>query len=171
MQERRARRVFPCGKYRYSKKLNIRKEDLTKKIELFFEGVYRNAEVFVNGKKIGSHKYGFSEFLLDISAAVREGENIIEVTADNTLVPNCRWYSGSGIYRSVWLGISSQNAPRVLKVRTISLLPAVIEVTADEGAEVEIYDGKTLVFRGGAGEVTIPDAKLCRRKRRIFTWR
>ena len=151
---------FPGGKYRYSKKLNISKEDLAKKIELFFEGVYRNAEVFVNGKKIGLHKYGYSEFSLDISAAVKEGGNTIEVTVDNSLVPNCRWYSGSGIYRPVWLGISSQNAPRLLKVRTISLLPAVIEVTADEGAEVEIYDGKTLVAKGGAGEFTFPNAKL-----------
>ena len=151
---------FPGGKYRYSKKFNIHKEDITKKIELLFEGVYRNAEVFVNGKKVGSHKYGYSEFSFDISAAVREGENTIEVTVDNFLVPNCRWYSGSGIYRPVWLYIAAKNAPEVLKVRTVSLLPAVIEVTADEGAEVEIYDGETLIAKGGAGEFTVPNAKL-----------
>ena len=151
---------FPGGKYRYSKKLNIRKEDIHKKTELLFEGVYRNAEVFLNGIKVGAHKYGYSEFLLDISAAVKEGENIIEVTVDNSLVPNCRWYSGAGIYRPVWLIISAKDAPKSLRVVTRSTSPAVIEVTADEGAEVEIYDGETLVAKGGAGEFTIPDAKL-----------
>ena len=151
---------FPGGKYRYSKKLNISKEDLAKKIELFFEGVYRNAEVFVNNKKVGSHKYGYSEFLFDISAAVKEGENIIEVTVDNSLVPNCRWYSGSGIYRPIWLIISAKESPQTLRVMTRSISPAVIEVTADEGAEVEIYDGETLIAKGGAGKFAIPNAKL-----------
>ena len=151
---------FPGGKYRYSKKFNIHKEDITKKIELLFEGVYRNAEVFVNGKKVGSHKYGYSEFLFDISAAVKEGENIIEVTVDNSLVPNCRWYSGSGIYRPIWLIIFAKESPQTLRVMTRSISPAVIEVTADEGAEVEIYDGETLIAKGGAGKFTIPNAKL-----------
>ena len=151
---------FPGGKYRYSKKLNIRREDLAKKIELLFEGVYRNAEVFVNGKKVGAHKYGYSEFLLDISAAVKEGENIIEVTVDNSLVPNCRWYSGAGIYRPVWLIVSAKDAPKTLRVETRSLSPAVIEVAADEGAEVEIYDGDTLIAKGDAGVFTVPNAKL-----------
>lgn len=151
---------FPGGKYRYSKKLNISKEDLAKKIELFFEGVYRNAEVFVNGKKVGSHKYGYSEFSFDISAAVREGENTIEVTVDNSLVPNCRWYSGSGIYRPVWLITAAKESPQTLRVATRSISPAVIEVTADEGAVVEIYDGETLICRGGAREFTVPNAKL-----------
>ncbi len=151
---------FPGGKYRYSKKFNIHKEDLAKKIELFFEGVYRNAEVFVNGKKVGSHKYGYSEFSFDISAAVKEGENTIEVTVDNSLVPNCRWYSGSGIYRPVWLIIAAKESPQTLRVATRSISPAVIEVTADEGAAVEIYEGKKLIAKGGAGKFTIPNAKL-----------
>ena len=151
---------FPGGKYRYRNHFLLCKEDLGKSIGLLFEGVYRNAEVFVNGIKVGAHKYGYSEFLLDISAAVQEGENSVEVTVDNSLVPNCRWYSGAGIYRPVWLIISAKDSPQTLRVVTRSTSPAVISVTADEGAEVEIYDGETLIAKGGAGEFTIPNAKL-----------
>ena len=151
---------FPGGKYRYQRTLTFSPEDLKKDITLLFEGVYRNAEVFLNGQKVGAHKYGYSEFSLSLNGAARAGENVLEVTVDNSLIPNCRWYSGSGIYRPVWLDISSKEAPKTLKIKTLSLSPAVILVETDEGAEVEIYDGETLVCRGGAGEFTIPNAKL-----------
>ena len=151
---------FPGGKYRYQKKLTFSSEELNKDISLLFEGVYRNAEVFVNGIKVGAHKYGYSEFTLSLNGVVRAEENLLEVTVDNSLVPNCRWYSGAGIYRPVWLIVSAKDAPKTLRIVTRSTSPAVIEVTADEGAEVEIYDGETLVAKGGAGEFTIPDAKL-----------
>lgn len=151
---------FPGGKYRYSRQFTLRSQDMDKRAELLFEGVYRNAEVFVNGEKIGSHKYGYTEFSFDISAAVQDGENNIEVTVDNTLVPNCRWYSGSGIYRPVWLLLRSKNAPTFCKIKTISRSPAVIQVETDEGAEVEIYDGKACIAKGKAGKFTIPNAKL-----------
>ncbi len=151
---------FPGGKYHYSKKFSLRTEDIGKSVELLFEGVYRNAEVYVNGVKVGMHKYGYSEFSFDISEVVKGGENSIGVTVDNSLVPNCRWYSGSGIYRPVWLRIAAKDTPRLLQISTKSLSPAVIEVTADEGAEIEIYDGETLIAKGGAGEINIPNAKL-----------
>ena len=151
---------FPGGKYRYQRKLTFSSEELKKDISLLFEGVYRNAEVFLNGRKVGARKYGYSEFTVSLNGAARAGENSLEVTVDNSLIPNCRWYSGAGIYRPVWLIVSAKDAPKTLRVVTCSISPAVISVTADEGAEVEIYDGETLVAKGGAGEFTIPDAKL-----------
>ena len=90
---------FPGGKYRYERKLNIKKEDLGKEISLLFEGVYRNAEVFLNGEKAGEHAYGYTEFSVSLTGKVKEGENELVVTADNSLLPNCRWYTGGGIYR------------------------------------------------------------------------
>ena len=151
---------FPGGKYRYCKKIHIHKNYLGNQIGLLFEGVYRNAEVFVNHVKVGTHKYGYTEFLLDISAAVKEGENSIEVTVDNSLVPNCRWYTGSGIYRPVWLIITPRGAPDTLKVTTLSYAPAVIEVETNEDAEVEIYDGGRLVASGQPGTFEIKNAIL-----------
>ncbi|MBR3030718.1 MAG: DUF4982 domain-containing protein [Bacteroidales bacterium] len=74
-------------------------------VKLHFEGVYQNAEVFVNGQKAGQHAYGYTPFTVDITRFLRgQGqENEVRVTVDNSQQPNCRWYTGSGIYRHVWL--------------------------------------------------------------------
>ncbi|MBO4444937.1 MAG: DUF4982 domain-containing protein [Bacteroidaceae bacterium] len=89
-----------------SKKRGNQRTGLTltdKKLRLYFEGVYMNAEVFVNGQRAGGHPYGYSSFFVDITPFVRTGENTVEVRVDNSHQKNCRWYSGSGIYRHVWL--------------------------------------------------------------------
>lgn len=151
---------FPGGKYRYEKTFALSDEETDKCVELLFEGVYQNSTVLVNGRKAGEHRYGYTEFSVDISAYVKVGENSITVLVDNSLEPNCRWYSGSGIYRPVWLRIWSKEHPATLEVKTKSFDPAVIAVTADEGAEIRIYDGDTLAASGGAGEFTIPNASL-----------
>ena len=62
-----------------------------------------NAEVYVNGQKAGGHPYGYSSFFVDITPYAKIGQNEIEVRVDNSQQKNCRWYSGSGIYRHVWL--------------------------------------------------------------------
>lgn len=71
--------------------------------KLYFEGVYMNSTVFVNGKAVGGHPYGYSAFWVDVTDCLHEGENVIAVRVDNSAQKNCRWYSGSGIYRHVWL--------------------------------------------------------------------
>ena len=151
---------FPGGKYSYSKTINISKDDLKKRISLFFEGVYRNAEVYVNGNFVGGHKNGYSEFEVDITFAVHAGDNEIKVTVDNSLVPNCRWYTGSGIYRPVWLKTEGENAPKTLKMTTLSYSPARIEVEADEGAKIKISDGENVIAEGYPGLYEIKDARL-----------
>ncbi|MCM1412313.1 MAG: DUF4982 domain-containing protein [Lachnospiraceae bacterium] len=147
---------FPGGKYAYEKALTINSGDIGKKIVLHFEGVYQNCTVTVNGKKAGAHKYGYTTFDLDISDMVRAGENSLRVDVDNSLEPNCRWYSGSGIYRPVSLLVNELEAP---KITTKSYEPAVILVTADADT-VEIFDGETVVASGAPGEITIPNARL-----------
>ena len=74
-------------------------------VKLHFEGVYQRAEVFVNGKKAGQHAYGYTPFTVDVTPYLYRDkrQNEVLVTVDNSLQPNCRWYSGSGIYRHVWL--------------------------------------------------------------------
>lgn len=70
---------------------------------LYFEGVYMNSDVYVNGKRVGGHPYGYSSFFCDITDAVSQGQNTVTVRVDNSEQPNCRWFSGSGIYRNVWI--------------------------------------------------------------------
>ena len=81
-----------------------------KDFTLNFDGVYMNAEVYVNGQKIGEHNYGYTAFAFDITdALICDGitENIISVKVSNE-VPSSRWYSGSGIYRDVTLSVTDQ---------------------------------------------------------------
>ncbi len=74
------------------------------KCELVFDGIYRNAEVYVNGKKAGGRPWGYIPFRADITEMlVRDGGNTAAVLVDNTQMPGTRWYSGTGIYRDVRL--------------------------------------------------------------------
>ena len=93
---------FQGGKGEYRKKFATPKGELVK---LHFEGVYQRAEVFVNGQKAGQHAYGYTPFTIDITPYLFKDKRLNEVTVkvDNSQQPNCRWYSGSGIYRHVWL--------------------------------------------------------------------
>ena len=74
-------------------------------VRLHFEGVYQKAEVFINGQKAGQHAYGYTPFIIDITPYIYKDkrENEVLVKVDNSQQPNCRWYSGSGIYRHVWM--------------------------------------------------------------------
>lgn len=83
----------------YRRKLNIHKNG---RAALRFEGVYMDSKVYVNGKLAGEWKYGYSTFEFDITDLLRDGDNLIAVRVDYRC-PNTRWYSGAGIYRSVWL--------------------------------------------------------------------
>ena len=92
---------LPTGVGYYKKSLIIKDTGL--KYWLYFEGVYMNSTVKVNGKTVGGQPYGYTSFYCDITNAVRKGNNLVEVKVDNSAQKNCRWYSGSGIYRPVWL--------------------------------------------------------------------
>ena len=75
---------------------------------LYFEGVYMDSTVYVNGQPVGEWKYGYSSFEHEITGALREGENEVLVKVVHQS-PNSRWYSGAGIYRNVWLKIRGEN--------------------------------------------------------------
>ena len=93
---------YAAGKGEYRKKFATPKGELVK---LHFEGVYQKAEVFVNGQKAGQHGYGYTPFTIDITPFLFKDkrQNEVVVKVNNSEQPNCRWYSGSGIYRHVWL--------------------------------------------------------------------
>ena len=95
---------FPTGTGWYRKTFTMPSSAAGRKTWLYFEGVYERSEVYVNGIKVGGHPYGYTSFFCDITAAVKPGrKNVVAVKADNSQQKNCRWYSGSGIYRHVWL--------------------------------------------------------------------
>ena len=93
---------FEGGKGEYRKTFATPEGELVK---LHFEGVYQHAEVFVNGQKAGQHAYGYTPFTVDVTPYLHHDKQLNEVVVkvDNSQQTNCRWYSGSGIYRHVWL--------------------------------------------------------------------
>ena len=93
---------YPGGKGEYRKTFKTPNAEI---VRLHFEGVYQKAEVFINGQKAGRHAYGYTPFTVDITPYLFKDkrENEVLVKVDNSEQPNCRWYSGSGIYRHVWL--------------------------------------------------------------------
>ena len=94
---------YPTGKGEYRKVLRLKTKAADRCYALYFEGVYMNAEVIVNGVSTGVQHYGYSSFLRDVTELLREGDNEVVVRVDNSKQKNCRWYTGSGIYRHVWL--------------------------------------------------------------------
>jgi len=91
------------GWYRKTFRLNVADKD--KKVYIDFDGVYSNSEVWINGQSLGKRPNGYISFRYDLTPHLVYGdaENVIAVKVNNAQQPNSRWYSGSGIYRNVWL--------------------------------------------------------------------
>ena len=98
---------FPMGCGWYQKGLELQDEWRGKKVLVAFEGVYMNAEVWLNRHYLGRHPYGYTSFNFDLTPYLDwEGPNELKVYVDNSHQLNSRWYSGSGIYRPVWLMVA-----------------------------------------------------------------
>lgn len=97
--------ALPGGLGWYRKTFTIPAGAKGKLIFIEFDGVYRNSEVWINGHYLGKRPYGYSTFEYELTPYLVYGAkpNAIAVKVDNSQQPNSRWYSGSGIYRNVWL--------------------------------------------------------------------
>ena len=116
--------------YEYRRTLTVPENELADTHILEFEGVYHNAEVWLNGQKAAFRPYGYTNFYVDCAPYLHAGENELRVIAHNADQPNSRWYSGAGIYRPVqlWTAGGAHIALNGVKIRTLSLDPAVVEV-------------------------------------------
>ncbi|GAA6771122.1 glycoside hydrolase family 2 protein [Flavobacterium sp. CGRL2] len=95
---------LPGGIAWYRKSITIPQSKSGEKVYLYFEGVYNRSEVFINGHSLGKRPNGYISFAYDATGFVKYGsENIISVRVDHSQSADSRWYSGSGIYRNVWL--------------------------------------------------------------------
>lgn len=116
--------------YEYRRTLTVPENELADTHILEFEGVYHNAEVWLNGQKAAFRPYGYTNFYVDCAPYLHAGENELRVVARNADQPNSRWYSGAGIYRPVqlWTARGAHITLNGAKIRTLSLDPAVVEV-------------------------------------------
>ena len=116
--------------YEYRRTLTVPENELADTHILEFEGVYHNAEVWLNGQKAAFRPYGYTNFYVDCAPYLHAGENELRVIARNADQPNSRWYSGAGIYRPVqlWTAKGAHIALNGVKICTLSLDPAIVEV-------------------------------------------
>lgn len=94
---------FPSGLGWYRKAFRMPAKSSGRLASLEFDGVYMNSDVWINGVHLGHRPYGYTTFAYDITRHLVAGINVVAVRVDNSLQPNSRWYTGSGIYRHVWL--------------------------------------------------------------------
>jgi beta-galactosidase len=150
---------YPGGKGEYRKEFRVESLEMKDKlVKLHFEGVYQKAQVLINGQKAGQHGYGYTPFTIDITPYLKKPSAVNEVLVkvDNSEQPNCRWYSGSGIYRHVWLETMpdlhlAENAARIWTVDA-NEQQARIDMTIwvdNESQETRQIDDVEVTFRGG----------------------
>ena len=146
---------FPDGEYVYEKTFERPEAE---HVLFQFEGVYKNAKVFINGKEAGGAAYGYIPFFVCADEYLVAGENTIRVECA-VKHPDSRWYSGAGIYRPVWLweGPADSIEPESVRISTVSYDPAVIRVQSPKAVKVEVEE---VSGEGTDFELTIPDAKL-----------
>lgn len=129
---------FEGSDYLYEKRFLVPDEWENRHIALEFEGVYRYAEVYLNGKNAAFHPYGYTGFAVDADAFLEYGkENVVSVIARNADQPNSRWYSGAGLYRPVWLYVLPEQyiEPGGIRIRTLSVDPPRIRVQVVTGVK------------------------------------
>lgn len=167
--------ALPGGIGWYRKSFNVSTADRDRLTYITFDGVYRNSEVWINGNYLSKRPYGYSSFRYDLTPYLKYGEekNIIAVKVDNSAQPNSRWYSGSGIYRNVWLTTTGKIAVdqwgTFVTTPEVSSESALVRVTTrisnNSGSrvtvrlETSVYDaGNRRVARTEADQVEVPSS-------------
>lgn len=132
--------ALPGGIGWYRKTFTLPASDKGKAVFIQFDGVYRNSEVWINGHSLGIRPNGYISFQYDLTPHLKYGaeKNVIAVKVDNSKQPNSRWYSGSGIYRNVWL--LKTNKSHVDQWGTFVTTPSVNEKEATVCVETKVVN-------------------------------
>ncbi|WP_156323931.1 sugar-binding domain-containing protein [Bacillus sp. JCM 19034] len=99
---------LPGGIGWYRKSFHLQEDIKEKKVNLTIEGAYQNAKVWVNSYYLGYRPYGYSTFSYDISDFVHSGHNVLSIRLDRPSTSDSRWFTGTGIYRNVYLTVQNQ---------------------------------------------------------------
>ncbi len=171
--------ALPGGIGWYRKTFSLPNSEKGRLAFIEFDGVYRNSEVWINGHYLGKRPYGYSSFQYELTPFLKYGEenNILAVKVDNSQQPNSRWYSGSGIYRNVWLvttektfvdhwgtyittpRVNGQSAKVVIqtKIRNTSTKnqPIILTtlITDKNGKRVSAIEAKKIISKNSSDEI------------------
>ncbi|WP_405733373.1 DUF4982 domain-containing protein [Streptomyces sp. NBC_01537] len=172
---------FPGGTYEYRKTFSVPEEHRGKRILFEFEGVYRDAVVYVNGDYAGQRPFGYSHFFIDADRFLRFGQDN-EIRVEARTHRDSRWYTGAGIYRDTWMLVGEvvRIAPDGLRVTTpdIDGGRAVVEVatrvendsiairTVDVVTEIRDADGS--VVATDLSKLTLLPGEPATARRRLY---
>ncbi|MCF8362667.1 MAG: DUF4982 domain-containing protein [Prolixibacteraceae bacterium] len=120
---------YPGGVGFYQKTFQYKSNWKNKLVEITFDGIYMNSEVWINDHYLGKRPNGYVGFSYDLTPFLKKGQNTLLVKADNSAQPNSRWYTGSGIYRNVWLQV--KNPVSVIKHGTYIVAENISSKSAD----------------------------------------
>lgn len=168
---------LPGGKGWYRKSFELSSGQKKKQIYLYFDGVYKNSEVWVNEKYVGKRPNGYASFYYNITSHLKkDGKNLVAVKVDHTDFADSRWYTGSGINRNVYLiatepvhidiwgvafttpSISKENAMATVHVTIRNTSPEsqpanlVTELVSKDGKVVSKSEKKIIVTEEGSNE-------------------
>lgn len=160
--------------YTYEKTFQITDRKKGSRIIFEFEGAYKDAAVYINGKKAAEHEYGYTGFYVDATELLLvDQENRIRVDVKNSDQPNSRWYTGTGLYRPVWMYVLPEKHILLdgIKVTTLDYRKGRVQIrvqTEGEGKlKIQILNGATVVAEAEdictgmyTGTLDIPDRKL-----------
>lgn len=151
---------LPCGTGWYRKHFSLEKEWDGKEVAIHFDGIYMNSSVWINGHFLGNRPYGYIGFEYDLTPYLRKGDNVVTVLVDHSKPLSGRWYTGSGIYRHVWLHVrNSIHIPTwgvcftsaevskekaVVEVKTIVMNNTEVKRSLELFTSLKKKDGKTV---------------------------
>lgn len=140
---------FPNGLGFYQKTIHAPEDWQGKRVLLEFEGVYMNTEIWLNGNFILRYPYGYTTFVADLTPYLKIGqENLLKLRVDNATQLNSRWFSGSGIYRPVWLMVAEPvhiahwgtyiTTPQVSEETAVVRVQTTVENQSGQDAQVTV---------------------------------
>jgi beta-galactosidase len=147
---------LPTGVGWYRRSFTLSRAQRGGHISIEFDGVYQNSHVWINGHDLGTRPNGYISFQYDLTPYLAVGENVVAVRVDNSRQPNSRWYSGSGIYRHVWLIVT--DALHVGPWGTFVTTPRVDSASAQVAIRTAVVNDGTTRQRGTLRSVVLdPD--------------
>ncbi len=151
--------ALPGGIGWYRKTFTVPASSKDKKVYIDFDGVYQKSTVYINGHELGFRPNGYISFRYELTPYLNfGGKNTIAVKVDNSVQPNSRWYSGSGIYRNVWLVTTNKTAidhwgtyvttPNVTEASALVHIKTKIHLNTNVFVlKTSIYDGKNNLIK------------------------
>jgi len=143
---------LPGGIAWYRKKLEIPADLNGKKLFVYFEGVYNRSTVYINGQLLGFRPNGYVSFAYDLTPYIKPGEsNVLAVRVDHSQYADSRWYTGSGIYRDVWLVTSDpvhfDMWGVTYQTKQVKGNEAIVQVSADVKNETKVETDAKVLFQ------------------------